>query len=144
MKPKIAVSACLLGINCKYNGGNNYNAEVIAFSQKYELIPICPESSGGLEIPRLPAEIKNGRVFLKDGTDVTEKFQKGAQISLETALKNGCTAAVLKARSPSCGSNGVYSGNFDKTLVLGDGITAALFKLNNIPVYTEEELNELI
>ena len=104
MKPKISVSACLMGINCKYNGGNNYNQKVIDLSEKYELVPICPEQSGGLKIPRLPAEIKSDRVFLKDGTDVTEQFLKGAEISLKTALDNNCHKAVLRREAHPAGA----------------------------------------
>lgn len=144
MKPKLAVSACLLGQNCKYNGSNNFNKEVLSLSQKYELIPICPESLGGLKIPRVPAERVGDKVMLKDGTDVTENFKNGAEISLDTALKNGCKMAVLKARSPSCGVGLIYNGKFNGALIDGNGVTAELFKKNGILLFTEEDIKGLL
>ena len=92
---KIAVSACLLGVNCKYSGGNNKNEDVLKLAEKFELVPVCPESYGGLPIPREPSELRGGRVWSKSGKDVTAAFEAGAQKALEKALANGCRTAVL-------------------------------------------------
>lgn len=114
-KPKILISACLLGENCKYNGDNNANAicadELAKLRQIYELIAVCPESMGGLTTPREPAEIcANGRVLTKfSGRDVTREFLLGAQICADITRENGCKIAVLKERSPSCGSGEIYA-----------------------------------
>ena len=148
-KPKILISACLLGENCKYNGGNNSDAipaDVLAkLRQIYELIAVCPECMGGLTTPREPAEIcANGRVLTKfSGCDVTAEFILGAQICAEIASENGCKIAVLKERSPSCGSGEIYDGSFTGRLVSGDGITAAALKSLGVRVVGESALSEL-
>lgn len=140
---KLLVSACLLGENCKYNGGNNYNKDVCALAEKYELIPVCPETAGGLKSPRNPAEICGKKVIMSDGTDVTAEFEKGAVLTLETALNMGCKKALLKANSPSCGSKTVYDGTFSKTLIHGEGIAAKLLKEKGIVIFTEDETDLL-
>ena len=148
-KPKILISACLLGENCKYNGGNNsyaIPADALAkLRQIYELIAVCPECMGGLTTPREPAEIcANGRVLTKfSGCDVTAEFILGAQICAEIASENGCKIAVLKERSPSCGSGEIYDGSFTGRLVSGDGITAAALKSLGVRVVGESALSEL-
>ena len=148
-KPKILISACLLGENCKYNGGNNADAicagELAKLRQIYELIAVCPESMGGLATPREPAEIcAKGRVLTKfSGRDVTREFLSGAQICADIARKNDCKIAVLKERSPSCGSGEVYDGSFTGRVVSGDGITAAALKKLGVRVVGESALAEL-
>ena len=148
-KPKILISACLLGENCKYNGGNNSDAipadALAKLRQIYELIAVCPECMGGLTTPREPAEIcANGRVLTKfSGCDVTAEFILGAQICAEIASENGCKIAVLKERSPSCGSGEIYDGSFTGRLVNGDGITAAALKSLGVRVVGESALSEL-
>ncbi|WP_122871213.1 DUF523 domain-containing protein [Campylobacter showae] len=148
-KPKILISACLLGENCKYNGGNNSDAipadALAKLRQIYELIAVCPECMGGLTTPREPAEIcANGRVLTKfSGCDVTAEFILGAQICAEIASENGCKIAVLKERSPSCGSGEIYDGSFTGRLVSGDGITAAALKSLGVRVVGESALSEL-
>nr|WP_314469557.1 DUF523 domain-containing protein [uncultured Campylobacter sp.] len=148
-KPKILISACLLGENCKYNGGNNADAipadALSKLGQIYELIAVCPECMGGLTTPREPAEIcANGRVLTKfSGRDVTAKFILGAQICADVARENGCKIAVLKERSPSCGSGWIYDGSFTGRIVSGDGITAAALKKLGIRVVGESALAEL-
>lgn len=137
---KILVSACLLGRNCKYNGGNNYNQKVIDFLQEHEIIQVCPESMGGLPIPRPPAEIVNGVVINKDGISVDKEFRKGSMSALELALKEKVDLAILKANSPSCGSGQVYDGTFSGTKTYGDGTLTSLLKSHNIKVLTENEL----
>jgi uncharacterized protein YbbK (DUF523 family) len=105
-----------------------------------ELLPVCPEVLGGLSIPRVPCEIKDGRVYTRDGRDVTEEFYLGAKKTLEIARAAGAKRAFLKQRSPSCGCGKVYDGSFSGKIVPGDGITAALLKQNGIEVITEEDL----
>lgn len=141
--PAILVSACLLGAACRYDGSDNEAKEIAELAQWAHLIPVCPEQLGGLATPRQPAEIKDGRVYAKDGTEVTAAFEKGAQEALKLAKRFGCRCAVLKARSPSCGSGQVYDGTFSGTKVPGDGVTAALLKKNGIRVYTEKETDLL-
>ena len=142
-KPKLLVSACLMGVNCKYNGTNNKNDEVLKLSETFELIPICPECDGGLKTPRHPSEILNNCVVNSIDEDVTAQFLKGAKIALETAKNEGITTAVLKARSPSCSKNYIYDGTFSKTLIKGQGVTAKLLTDNNINVFSEDEIDKL-
>lgn len=139
-KENIVVSACLLGINCKYNGENNYCQKVVDLKEKYNLITICPEVDGGLPTPRIPAEIVYDKVINKEGKDVTKEYNLGAQKALDTALKNNVKKAILKAKSPSCGCGYIYDGSFTHTLIKGDGVTTRLFKQYNLEVLTEEDL----
>lgn len=135
----ILVSACLAGINCKYNGGNNYNEKVFNLVKEGKAIPICPEQLGGLNTPRIASEIKEGKVINKNNEDVTKEFVKGANEVLEFAKKMKIKKAVLQPRSPSCGCGKIYSGNFDKILVDGNGITADLLIKNGIEVISADE-----
>ena len=139
-KPNIIVSACLLGCNCKYNGSNNYCEKIEKLKEQYNIIDICPEVLGGLSTPRIPSEIVDDKVINKEGLDVTDNYNVGANLALEKALENNCKIAILKAKSPSCGSGKIYDGTFTSTLIDGDGITTRLFKQHNIKVYTEEEI----
>ena len=136
MKEKILVSACLMGVNCKYNGGNNYDPKVAEFLKDYEIVLICPEVMGGLPTPRVPSEIKDGRVVNKDGEDVTDFFVTGAEETLFLAKKYNIKKALLKTKSPSCGNGKIYDGTFTDTLTKGDGITAKLLKENGIEIIT--------
>jgi uncharacterized protein YbbK (DUF523 family) len=136
MKEKILVSACLLGTNCKYSGGNNYSEEVMEYLKDYEIIPICPEQLGGLPTPRPASEIIGDKVINNKGTDVTSNYQKGAEEALKIAKLLGIKKALLKAKSPSCGNGKIYDGTFSGTLIDGDGITTKLLKENNIEVIT--------
>lgn len=138
-RERIAVSACLLGEACRFDGRAVPCPGVIALAGRYELVPICPEQLGGLPTPREPAEITaTGRVVNRAGEDVTAAFEEGARIAVETALSTGCTRAVLKARSPSCGVREVYDGTFSGTLVDGMGIAAAALSRAGIEVRDEE------
>ena len=137
---KILVSACLLGENCKYNGGNNKNEDVIKLGNKHTLVPVCPECFAGLSIPRVPSEIKDGRVFSKEGRDVSAEFYDGAEKTLYIAEEKGCQLAVLKERSPSCGFGEIYDGSFTGTLKRGNGITAQLLSDHGITVIGESKL----
>lgn len=140
---KILVSACLLGENCKYNGGNNKNDNVIKLGEKHTLIPICPECMAGLHIPRVPSEIRNGSVYSKNGDDLTNEFKDGAQQSLYVAEESACQIAVLKERSPSCGFGEIYDGTFSSKLVKGNGITAQLLYDNGIKIYGESQIKNI-
>ncbi len=145
MKNKIIiVSACLLGLNTKYNGGNNENRDVIALSKRYILIPLCPEQLGGLPTPRPPSEIKGNSVFGINGSDLTTNFLRGAEEALKFAKLYNVKKAILKDGSPSCGSNYIYDGTFTGKKIEGSGITAMLFKRNNIRVYSEKEIGKFL
>lgn len=139
---KIMVSACLLGDNVKYNGGNNQNNELIKFLNDYEVIKVCPECLGGLPIPRVPSEILGNKVYSKDGVDVTDKFLLGALKTLEIAKDNNIKVAILKRNSPSCGSGMVYDGTFTKKLINGNGKTAELLQENGIVILNEDNYLE--
>ena len=136
----ILVSACLLGLPCRYDGRSMPSREVIDLLGKYNLIPVCPEVLGGLPTPRVPSEIVGERVLMRDGRDVTENYRHGAERALEIARANSCTVAILKARSPSCGKGKVYDGSFTGRLTEGDGVAARLLSDAGITVYTEENL----
>ena len=144
MKPKIIVSACLLGENCKYNGKNNRDEKVIALKEYFDIIPVCPEYFAGLPIPREPAEIVNGRVINKNGEDLTAKFIEGAEHTLYIAEEKGCVVAVLKENSPSCGFGQIYDGSFTSQLTQGNGITAGLISSRGIEVFGESRVKKLI
>ena len=137
---KIAVSACLLGENCKYNGGNNYNAKLKAFLEGHEVIGVCPEVLGGLPTPRDSSEIVDGVVRHKDGTSVDAEFRKGAEISLEMVKNMGAELVILQSRSPSCGVDIIYDGTFSKTLIPGDGVFVKLLKEHGIRVMDVKEI----
>lgn len=136
---KILVSACLLGVNCKYNGENNYNEKVLNYLKDKEVIPICPEIMGGLPTPRIPSEIRNQKVFNEKGEDLTLNFIKGAEETLKLAKLFNVKKALLKAKSPSCGYKKIYDGTFSNTLIDGNGITAELLKNNGIDIITEKD-----
>ena len=140
----ILVSACLVGINCKYSGGNNYNQKIFDLVKEGKAIPICPEQLGGLNTPRKPVELKviNGKRYAIDneGNDFTENFERGALEVLNLAKNLNINKAILQPRSPSCGVNKIYSGNFDNKLVDGNGILTELLKQNGIDVLTPNEI----
>ena len=146
----LVVSACLVGVNCKYNGGNNDNEKVKEFLKDKEYIIICPEQLGGLTTPRKQSEINcldgrdvlcgNGKVISCESVDVTENFVNGANESLKIAQMFNCDKALLKEGSPSCGCNLIYDGTFSGKKIPGKGVTAALFIENNIEVFSEKEL----
>ena len=140
----LLVSACLLGCDCKYSGGNNAlpDETLAALRREYRLIPVCPEVAGGLPTPRIPAERREGRVVTRDGRDVSAQFAKGAQVALALAQKYGCERALLKERSPSCGSRAVYDGSFSGTLVPGMGFTAETLQNAGVEVMSEEQIKE--
>lgn len=138
MKKIRLCSACLLGINCRFDGKTKANEKVLELAKKEILIPICPEVFGGMATPRLPAEVRDGKVFETDGTDVTEFFQKGAREVLKIAKLYGVKKAILKQRSPSCGNGQLRM--FNREIVKGNGITADLLIKNGIEIISEEDL----
>lgn len=142
MKEKIIISACLLGFDCKYDGGNNRMADtdIEALRKRFELIPVCPECCGGLPTPRTPSERLGDKVVSKTGADVTEQFEKCALATLSLARHFGIKTAILKSNSPSCGSGTIYDGSFTGTLVPGDGVTAELLKKHGVRVTDENAL----
>ena len=144
MKEKLLVSACLLGENCKYSGGNNYSPAVEALKEKFDVIPVCPEQMGGLPTPRIPAERVGEKVLTREGADVTAEYRKGAEDALAIAQANGVKFAVLQERSPSCGSECVYDGTFSGKLIPGQGVTAQLLEENGIKVYSSGRIAEFL
>ena len=136
----ILVSACLCGINCKYNGSNNYNEKIFKLVKEGKAIPICPEQLGGLSTPRLPSEIKEGKVINKEGIDVTNNFKRGANEVLELCKKLKINKVILKSKSPSCGKGKIYDGNFNGTLIDGNGILTELLLKNEIEVISSDEI----
>ncbi len=137
---KIVVSACLLGENCKYNGGNNRCEAVLDFVKNHEVIAVCPEQMGGLSTPRQPAELVNGVATSVDGICVDNAFRKGAQMAADLALKEGAEMAILQPRSPSCGSKQIYDGTFSKRLISGQGVFARMLSELNIRTLEPEDL----
>lgn len=137
---KIIVSACLLGHNCKYNGGNNRNQDIIDFVRNHEVLALCPELLGGLSTPRQPAEIQNGIVTNVAGESVDTPFRKGAQAALEIAIREKAELAILQPRSPSCGCKQIYDGTFSRRLIKGKSIFAQLLLEHGIPAIEPDEV----
>lgn len=140
----ILVSACLLGIGCRYDGKHKADPEVLKLKERYNLIPVCPEIFGGLPTPRIPSERIGDKVMMKDGRDVTENYQKGAEEALELCRIYNIKTAILKERSPSCGKGFVYDGTFTGVLTERDGVTAELLLSVGIRVIGESEINILL
>lgn len=136
----ILVSACLLGVSCRYDGIGKEYKEITALLNQHVLIPICPEQLGGMETPRPPAERIDEFVMSREGQDVTAYYKRGAEQVLKLAKLYDCQYAILKERSPSCGAGQIYDGNFNGTLIEGDGVTAELLKKHGIQVIGEEQV----
>ncbi|EYE89457.1 hypothetical protein Q428_02405 [Fervidicella metallireducens AeB] len=144
------ISACLCGVNCKYNGGNNFNEKVYRLYKENKALLVCPEELGGLPTPRTPCEIVEGsaievlngkgKILNKDGLDVTENFIKGAKEVLKVAKAENCKLAILKSKSPSCGKGQIYDGSFSGKLTNGNGITAEILIENGVEVFTENDI----
>ncbi len=151
--PSYMVSACLLGIPCAYDGGARPQPELIALAAQGRVVPVCPEVAGGLPVPRPPAEIVGGdgedvldgqaRVVTAEGEDVTGAYLRGAECALAAARRCSITMAILKQRSPSCGSTSIYDGTLSGRLVAGQGVTAALLLRHGVAVWSEEYLDRL-
>lgn len=139
---KIAVSACLLGHDCKYNGGNNHSRKVLDYIEGHEVIPVCPEVTGGLPVPRTPVELQDGRAINQNGEDVTEFFRRGIEKTLEKLVGQDIDLAILQPRSPSCGCKQIYDGTFTKTLIEGKGMFAQALADAGIPLMDGNEVPE--
>jgi uncharacterized protein YbbK (DUF523 family) len=146
-KEKLLISACLLGQNVRYDGGNNLIDQIDKLNEKYELIAVCPEVSSGMSVPRIPNEIKSFnplKVENQYGIDTTDFFTDGAIQTLHIVQKENIKFALLKAKSPSCGVYSVYDGTFSKTLIKAQGLTANILSQNNVKLYDETEIGELL
>ena len=141
---KYCVSACLLGENCKYNGGNNRNDTLLAYLQDKEYIGVCPEVMGGLSTPRACSEIVAGRVMNTKGEDVSSYFYKGAQLACAIAKQENIDVVITQPRSPSCGKGKIYSGKFDSSLTKGDGVFVSMMVKKGYIVMTCEEFIEKV
>lgn len=139
---KIAVSACLLGHDCKYSGGNNRSQKVLDYIEGHEVIPVCPEVTGGLPVPRVPVELKDGRAINRDGEDVTEFFRHGVEKTMERLAGEDIDLAILQPRSPSCGCKQIYDGTFSKNLIEGKGMFAQALADAGIPMMDETDIPE--
>ena len=137
---KIMVSACLLGQNCKYTGGNNRNQRVLDFVEGHEVIPVCPEVAAGLGVPRTPVEIVQGRVQTKDGVSVDEPLRRAVARILDEVRALDIDCAVLQSRSPTCGVNQIYDGTFTGTRITGSGVLAQALKDAGYRVIDAEDL----
>ena len=140
----ILISACLLGVKCRYDGNGKTYGVLSALPESIRLIPVYPEQLGGLSTPRPKAEIKNGRVINIEGTDVTDAFKRGAEEVLRLAEIFGCKYAILKENSPSCGKGQVYNGDFSGVLIDGNGVCAGLLSENGIKVFGESQIDKLL
>ncbi len=139
---KIAVSACLLGHNCKYSGGNNHSQKVLDYIEGHEVIPVCPEVTGGMPTPRVPVELKDSKAINRDGEDVTEFFQRGVEKTMEKLDGQNIDLAILQPRSPSCGCKQIYDGSFTKTLIAGKGMFAQALAEAGIPIIDGDDVPE--
>ena len=143
---KLLISACLAGENCKYSGGNNFIGEtaLASLGDKYELVSVCPEVMGGLSVPRCPCERIGARVMNERGEDVTAQFKAGAELTADICERQGVKKALLKEKSPSCGSGRIYDGTFSHTVIAGDGVTAECLRALGIALYGESEIEKLL
>ena len=139
---KILVSACLLGRNCKYNGGNNFDPKVAEFVKDKEIIEVCPEVLAGLEIPRVPMEIVDGRLINREGVDIDAPVRRAVEAILEQIKDEEIQCCVLKSRSPTCGVRQVYDGTFSGRLVDGAGVLAQALMDAGYQVLDAEELDK--
>ncbi len=144
MEP-LLISACLLGVNCKYSGGSNaLPDDVLArLRARYRLIPVCPETAGGLSTPREPCERRSDRVVSRSGRDATAEYTRGAELAVRLAARFGCARALLKEKSPSCGFGAIYDGSFSHTLIQGSGVAAEALSAHGVRVLGESRLEEL-
>ena len=142
----LLISACLLGAPCKYTGGSNRLSEELLdrLRAEYHLIPVCPETAGGLPVPREPSERRGDRVVSISGRDVTAEYRKGAETALRLAERFGCEAALLKERSPSCGTAGIYDGSFSGNLTEGTGTAAEKLSGAGVLLFGEGQADKLL
>lgn len=136
----ILVSACLLGENCKYNGGNNYNATIVEFLKGKDIIPVCPECLAGLGVPRTPIELANNILTDKNGNSVDDILRDTVQKIIENLNIDNISCAVLQSRSPTCGVNQIYDGSFSGKLITGSGVFAKALRDIGIKVIDAEDI----
>lgn len=136
----ILVSACLLGENCKYNGGNNLNARVVRYAAGHRVIPVCPEMLSGLGAPRKPVELRDGRVVTADGEDCTEAFHRGVERALAVIDGEQVDLAILQSRSPTCGVKQIYDGTFTRRKIDGQGLLARALAARGVPLMDAEDV----
>ena len=141
MSKKIVVSACLMGRNCKYNGGNNYNENLVEMLKDKDIIEVCPEVAAGMPVPRPAVEIFNGRVIREDGSDWDEVYRKGVEAVMKQLEDEDIEYAVLQSRSPTCGVKQIYDGTFSKTRVDGQGLLARALSKRGIALFDVEDIN---
>ena len=141
MSKKIVVSACLMGRNCKYNGGNNYNENLVEMLKDKDIIEVCPEVAAGMTVPRPAVEIFNGRVIRADGSDWDEVYRKGVEAVMKQLEDEDIEYAVLQSRSPTCGVKQIYDGTFSKTRVDGQGLLARALSKRGIALFDVEDIN---
>ena len=141
MSKKIVVSACLIGRNCKYNGGNNYNENLVEMLKDKDIIEVCPEVAAGMPVPRPAVEIFNGRVIRADGSDWDEVYRKGVEAVMKQLEDEDIEYAVLQSRSPTCGVKQIYDGTFSKTRVDGQGLLARALSKRGIALFDVEDIN---
>lgn len=139
----LLISACLLGVCCRYDGKTKPCAQLQELNRRFTLIPVCPEVLGGLSTPRVPAERIGSRVLNAQGNDVTAAYQLGAKTALQLAEQTGCRLALLKERSPSCGKGRIYDGTFSGNTTDGNGVCAEMLEAAGIKVFGETQLDEL-
>jgi uncharacterized protein YbbK (DUF523 family) len=147
MSEKILVSACLLGHPVRYDGKSVPLKEIgwlQQLQQQNRLVIVCPEQAGGLPTPRDPAERQQDKIITVNGQDVTLEFDQGAQLALKLCQQHNITIALLKAKSPSCGNQQIYNGQFNNTLIAGQGMTAELLSKHSIKVFSELEIEQLM
>ncbi len=137
---KVLVSACLLGENCKYNGGNNYSEAVAKFVKGKEVLPICPEMMAGMGCPRTPIEIVDGALMDRDGKNVDAAMRAAVELALEQISHEEIECAILQSRSPTCGVNQVYDGSFSGRLITGSGIFAQALRHAGYRVIDAEDI----
>ncbi len=140
----VLISACLIGVNCRYSGDSSMIEEAEELKNRYHLIPVCPEILGGMTTPREPAEKKDGKVITRTGEDVTKYFERGAKEVLHLAKFYDCKYAILKERSPSCGRGAIYDGTFSQVIIEGNGILAELLEKNGIVVLGESQISTFL
>ncbi len=140
---KLMISACLMGINCRYDGGNTRLSCLNELKEQFELIPVCPETLAGLPCPRHPLEISGDRVYNNQKEDMTEVFHHGADLAMKSWKEAGCPAVLLQSRSPSCGKGLIYDGSFTGRKIPGNGVFAQKLLDANAEVYSELELDKI-
>ena len=144
MKKPLLISACLTGLPCRYDGRSRPVGRLSELAETFDLIPVCPETAGGLGVPRDPCELVRGAAKTKDGRDCTSFYRKGAEVALKCAKDHRCHLALLKEKSPSCGTHCIYDGTFSETLIPGSGITARLLAECGVQVFSEDEIDLLL